>query len=60
MIYIAAVFFIVLSVVSGQVALYGQCKWHKSLDYEANSFRWWNRIYWVNYMCIWVVLYLLQ
>ena len=60
MIYIAAVLFVVLPVVSGQSAEWGQCKWNKTLDNKANSFRRWNGMDWANYMCIWVVLYLLQ
>ena len=60
MMYIAAVLFVELPVVSGQAALYGQCKWNKSLDDEANNSRRWNGMDWANYMCIWVVLYLLQ
>jgi hypothetical protein len=59
MIYLAAVFLVVLPVVSGQQVEWGQCKWNKSFNDDANSFRRWNFMDWTNYMCFWDVLHLL-
>lgn len=56
--YLALVFLVAVPLVSGQAAVWGQCKWNESLLDEADSLRRWRGMDRVNCMCIWVLLHL--